>query len=235
MPYCVRCGVELADGAASCPLCGVEVVLPRTLRKPASGSPRPQLRDVVATEFDRKLWLQVVSALMAIPALGCVVIDAVSGDGLTWSLYVVAGLAAVWIWSVSPFLYRRNVVPLWITIDAVAMLGLLYVIAVLPPTSDWFRPLALPIVVTLFLLVLLILGFARRGILRELHKVSAALMALAVFCVAIESAVDLYLIDAVSLDWSLIVLVICAPLALIAEILQRRRGIVEGMKAWLRM
>ena len=235
MPYCVRCGVELADGAASCPLCGVEVVLPKTLRKPASGSPRPQLRDVVATEFDRKLWIQVVSALMAIPALGCVVIDAVSGDGLTWSLYVVASLTAVWICSVSPFLYRRNVVPLWITIDAAALLGLLYVINALPPASDWFQPLALPIVLTLFLLVLLIIGFSRRGILRELHKATAASIALAAFCIAIESAVDLYLTDAVRLDWSLIVLVLCVPLAVIAEILQRRRGIVEGMKAWLRM
>ena len=235
MPYCVRCGVELADGTESCPLCGVEVVLPRTLRRAAGSSPRPQLRDVVATEFDRKLWIQVVSALMAIPALGCVVVNAVFGDGLDWSLYVVTSLAAVWIWSVSPFLYRRNVVPLWITIDAVALLGLLHTIDALPPDSDWFQPLALPIVLTLFLLVLLIIGFSRRGILRELHKVTAALVALAVFCIAIESAVDLYLTDAVNLDWSLIVVVLCVPLAIIAEILQRRHGIVEGMKAWLRM
>ena len=235
MPYCVSCGVELNRSAKRCPLCDVEVVLPAALVEPATGNSLPQQRDIVASAFDRKLWIQVVSVLMAVPALMCVVINAVLGEGMTWSLYVVASLGTAWVWCVSPFLYRRNIVPLWITIDATAFLGLLYVIDYLWPAAGWFLPLALPITLCLDGLLLLVVVLTRRGVLRELHVVAAALMAFGVFCMAIEGAVDLYVTHALTLQWSLLVLVSCSSLALIATLLQQRRGIVEGMKFWFRM
>ncbi len=235
MPYCVSCGVELNISAKRCPLCDVEVVLPAALLAPATGSSLPQQRDTVASAFDKKLWIQAVSVLMAIPALMCVAINAVSGEGITWSLYVVASLGTAWVWCVSPFLCRRNIAPLWIAIDATAFLGLLYVIDHLWPSAGWFLPLALPITLCLDGLLLLVVVLARRGVLRELHIVAAALMAFGVFCMAIEAAVDLYVTNTLTLQWSLLALVSCSSLALIATLLQRHRGIVEGMKFWLRM
>ncbi|MGC9468364.1 MAG: DUF6320 domain-containing protein [Anaerolineae bacterium] len=235
MPYCVNCGVELKSDAKECPLCHVRVVLPAELREPTVDSAPPQQRDVVTGDFNKYLWIQVISALMAIPALLSLVVNAVFGDGLTWSLYVVASLATVWVWCISPFLYRRNIVPLWIVIDAAALLGLLYVVNALPPASNWFLPLALPIITCLTLLVLVIVELIRRGVLRELHIVAAALVAIAVLCIVIEGAVDLYLTGALRLQWSLLVLVSSLPLALVATMLQRHRPVVEGMKMWLRM
>ena len=235
MPYCVNCGVELNSSAKRCPLCDVEVVLPASLLEPATGSSLPQQRDTVASAFDKKLWIQVVSVLLAIPALMCVVINAVFGEGLTWSLYVVASLGTAWVWCVSPFLYRRNIVPLWIAIDATAFLGLLYVIDYLWSAAGWFLPLALPITLCLDGLLLLVVVLTRRGVLRELHVLAATLMAIGLFCMVVEGAVDLYVTDTLTLQWSLLVLVSCTSLALIATLLQRRRSIVEGMKFWLRM
>jgi len=237
MPYCVNCGVELNSSTKRCPLCGVEVVLPAALLEPAtrSSSSLPQQRDAVASAFDKKLWIQVVSMLLAIPALTCVVINAVFGEGITWSLYVVASLATAWVWCVSPFLFRRNIVPLWIAIDATAFLGLLYVIDHLWSTGGWFLPLALPITLCLDSLLLLVVMLARRRVIRGLHVVAAALIAFGLFCMVVEGAVDLYVTNALTLQWSLLVLVSCSSLALIATLLQRRRGFVEGMKFWLRM
>ncbi len=226
MPYCVNCGVELSDSAKRCPLCGVEVVLPASLRGAATDSNLPQQRDIVASAFDKSLWIQVVSVLMFIPALVSLVIDGVFGQGFTWSLYVAASLGTVWVWSVSPFLYRRNIVPLWIATDAVAMLGLLYVVDAISHTGEWFVPLALPITLSLSLLTLLIVELARRNVLRELHVVAAILIALGVFCIVVEAAVDLYVNRALKLQWSLLVLACCVPLAAVAVLLQRRRGIV---------
>ena len=77
MPYCVNCGVELNSSAKRCPLCDVEVVLPTALLEPATGNSLPQQRDAVTSAFDKKLWIQVVSVLMATPALICAVINAV--------------------------------------------------------------------------------------------------------------------------------------------------------------
>lgn len=234
MPYCVNCGVELSATAERCPLCDTEVMLPPHLRKPDSGAALPLQRDVVPNTFDKTLWIQVVTALMVIPALLSVVINAAFGDGLTWSPYVLASLAAVWVWCVSPFLYRRNVVPLWIAIDEAALLGLLYVVNALPPDSNWFVPLAVPITLSLALLTLLIVTLARRRFLRELHIVAATLIAVSVLCIVVEGAVDRYITGTIRLQWSLLVAATCVPLAAVATIVQRRRAIVEGMKFWFR-
>jgi hypothetical protein len=234
MPYCVNCGVELERSAEQCPLCGTRVLLPADAELPRSDHSRPQKRDTPPSDFDKGLWIQVVSVLMAIPVLISVVIDAVPGDGLTWSLYVVATLSTGWVWCVSPFLYRRNVVPLWIAIDSLALLGMLYVIDRLSTADHWFLPLALPITLGLSVLVLLVVTLSRRQTLRELHVVAAALIAIGVLCMIIEGAVDLYVNGAVRLQWSLVAAVTSAPLALIAVLLQRRRAVVEGMKIWFR-
>jgi hypothetical protein len=235
MPYCVNCGVELTNTAKRCPLCGVEVVLPAALRGPDTTSGLPQQQDLAVSTFDRNLWIQVVSVLMFIPALVSLVIDGVFGEGFTWSLYVAASLGTVWVWCVSPFLYRRNIVPLWISTDAVAMLGLLYVIDAISHTGAWFLSLAAPITLSSSVLTLLIVELARRKVLRELHIVAAVLIALGAFCIVVEGAVDLYVNQALKLQWSLLVLACCIPLAVVAVLLQRRRGIVESMKMWFRM
>lgn len=234
MPYCVNCGVELSAGAKRCPLCHVEVVLPEHLREAAERS-LPQQRHIVEKPFDKNLWIQVISLLVAVPTLLSLVVNAVLSEELSWSLYVVASLATAWVWTVSPFLFPRNIMPLWFTIDTAALLGLLAVIDALTPETDWFLPVALPITLTLAGLTLAIVLLARRSLRRRLHILAAALLAVGIFCMVVESAVDLYLGDALKLQWSLIVLASCASLALIALMLHRRRTIVEGMKFWFRM
>ena len=122
-----------------------------------------------------------------------------------------------------------------IALDEIALLSLLYLISVLPPTSDWFLPLAVPITLCLTVATLLIVTLIRRGILRELHIVAAALIAVSILCIAVESAVDHYLSGTFTPQWSLLVAATCTPLAVVALMLQRRRAIVEGMKFWFRM
>jgi hypothetical protein len=235
MPYCVNCGIELSASAKQCPLCAIEVVLPPALRGPVTSNGFPQKRDIPESAFDRSLWIRVVSVLMVIPALLSVVFNAVFPAELTWWPYVVAGLGTVWVWCISPFLYRRNIVPLWIATDAVALLGLLLVVDALSPKSGWFLPLAMPITLCLACLALLIVTLVWRKVLRGLRLVAATLIAIGILCTAVEVAVDLYISGVLRLQWSLLVLVICIPLALIVIMLQRRRGIVEGMKFWFRV
>ena len=235
MPYCVNCGVELNSDAKRCPLCGVRVVLPPSLRGNSDTSTQPRKRDIAESVFDKGLWIQVTSTLMVIPALLSVVVNVLSGTGLSWSLYVVAALGAVWVWCISPFLFRRNIVPLWIAIDSVALLGLLAVVNALSPRPGWFVPLALPISASLSVLVLMLVVLTKRRVLRELHIVAAVLLSLGLFCLIVEGAVDLYLTQVLRPQWSLIVLTVCAPLAVVAMLLQRRHAVVEDMKMWLRM
>jgi hypothetical protein len=172
---------------------------------------------------------------MAIPALISIVVNAAFGEGLTWSLYVLASLGAVWVWCVSPFLYRRNIIPLWVATDELALLGLLYVVDALPPASNWFFPLAVPITLSLAILTTIIVTLTHRHVLRELHVVAATLLALSLLCAVVEGGVDRYLTGTIRLQWSLLVAATCIPLAVVGIILQRRRAIVEGMKFWFRI
>ena len=45
MSYCVHCGVKLADGAASCPLCGTPVLDPNRATAKAGASAMPMFSE----------------------------------------------------------------------------------------------------------------------------------------------------------------------------------------------
>ncbi len=166
------------------PLCGVRVVLPPSLRSNAAASrslnnrtsPRAPSTRASGSRWSQSSWPFRVDLRSDQRRIR---------RGLTWSLYVVAGLGTVWVWCISPFLYHRNIVPLWIATDAAALIGLLYVIDALSPSPGWFAPLALPIALTQSVLTLLIVTFARRRILRDLHIVAATLLALGALCVVV--------------------------------------------------
>jgi hypothetical protein len=235
MSYCVNCGVKLNKNVDRCPLCSVEVINPADPINHAVPKKHPQQREPVEDSFDKNLWIKLVSIILAAPALVSITINGVFGNALTWSLYVAASLGIAWVWLVSPFLYKRNIAPRWITIDALALLGFLFLIEYLSPSHGWFFPLALPITsfFTVFLLVLVIL--IRQKVLIELHIAASLFTVVGLFCVFLNGVINLYALQIFRLDWSLLVLIPCIAFTLIAVVLQRRRWIVEELKFWFRV
>ena len=235
MSYCVNCGVKLKESARHCPLCGVEVNNPAAPAVIEPVSTLPQQRDTLDDSFDKRLWINLVSIIMAVPAALSITANFIFGGSLTWSIYVAVSLALVWVWCVSPFLYRRNFAPLWIVIDSAALLAFLFLIEYLSPDERWFLSLALPITLCFTFLLLLIVVLIQRKILRELHIAAVLWAAVGFFCVFLEGVVDFYKFQACKPGWSLLAFIPSAAFSAVLVLLQRRRWIVEELKHWFRM
>jgi len=235
MPYCVNCGVKISPEIHCCPLCGAEVVHPEHPIPPVFHSSQPTQREVPQKAFDKRLWINLMSVLLAAPAAVLLAADWIFGSEITWSRYVIGSLIVVWVWCVSPFLFSHNITPLWITIDAGALLGFLFFVEMISPSQGWFFRLALPTTLgSTFLLLALIILFQRK-ILRQLHKAAALFFTVGILFLQLEFFIDRYTLGRWQPGWSLLVFIGCAAFALVAVVLQRRRWIVEEIKYWLRM
>lgn len=232
MPYCVNCGVELEQGERSCPLCGTEVVLPPGLSKDAGGKTLPPDTDEYSNRADRQLWFRLTTIVLLTPALLSLTINLMIDAELTWSIVVMASMAAIWVVFVSPLLYRRRLYSLWIVLDTLAAAGLLYLIEVFTGRAGWFQSLALPVTVFAGALVLILYKLIERGFLQRFTIVSGVFAAAGLLCLFIDAVIGLYLQGELVLSWSIIVLIPCAAVAVIFSLVQREQQLVDRLERW---
>ncbi|MDO9546121.1 MAG: DUF6320 domain-containing protein [Pelolinea sp.] len=232
MSYCVNCGVKLNHNVSSCPLCGVEIINPADPIDQTAEKIFPQSRDVHKDSFDKSLWIKMVTTVLGLPMLLSITINTIFGNGLNWSLYVTGTLGIIWVWLVSPFLFKRSFMARSVVIDAVFLLGFLYLIEYLSHSQGWFFSLAFPIIGTFTILLLIIVILIKRKILKELHIVASIFLGIGIFCVILNGIINFHALRMLKLDWSLLVLIPFTAFALIAALLQQRRWIVEELKHW---
>lgn len=234
MSYCVNCGVELEKSEKKCPLCGVAAVNPAELPDDCARA-FPERRDILEHAFDRQLWVQVVSVLLAVPAVICLVANILVSNAVTWSLYVIGGMAVSWVFCVSPFLFKKYFPLLWIVAGTLATLGYLYLIEILSPGEGWFIPLALPIVLGVAVLSLALLLLIQKGILKELYAAAGVFAAVGILTTLIELSISLNATGAVHLAWSWYSLVSCLAMAVVLAIIERRLLVKEKLKRKLHL
>lgn len=235
MSYCVKCGVKLKEAANKCPLCETPVILAVEKTEPAELDVQPSRFDEPLNTFDKDLWLKLISVLTAAPALLTLSIDYFFGNGISWSVYVLFALTLVWVWCVSPFLFQRNIFPLWFAIDAAALIGFLYMIEITSQTGNWFLPLALPLALSFSIMVFSTVKLFRGKIIRQLRKPAILFFQTSLLCLLIEIVVDYYKNNQYQPGWSFLVAIPCIAFAVILLVLQRRQWIVEEIKHWFRI
>ena len=86
--YCVKCGVELADSEAKCPLCQTPVYLPGY--EPSEDRPYPKF-DKPEPVNPRGIYF-IISFICIIAAVISFVCDLNLGAGVSWSGYVIGGI-----------------------------------------------------------------------------------------------------------------------------------------------
>ncbi|HBP37676.1 MAG TPA: hypothetical protein DD640_02845, partial [Clostridiales bacterium] len=146
MSYCVNCGVELSPSEKACPLCGVEVVNPRQPYDEKAVRPYPRRLDPINARINRAFTAVILSISIAFPAIFCLTVNFILDGRLTWSLYAAGGLALVWVFAVPSFLIRNPGFSKLLLPDILALLLYLLMIAWLRGPSDWYLPLAMPLV-----------------------------------------------------------------------------------------
>lgn len=209
MSYCVNCGVELDAAAQACPLCGTPVVNPRAPAAPGAPGAFPERRGEVAPADRRGAGLTVTVMLAAASACCALLNRFFFFPSVPWSVYAVGGTALLWVVCVTPLLFSAHPARRGAG-DLLAAMAYVALIAYLTDGWYWYLRLALPIAAALAAAVAApcIVGALHRSILTT---TMTALGALAVFLVALEALIDIFLRGAFSPGWSMI----CAAVAVV--------------------
>ena len=164
--YCVYCGVRLQDGAAECPLCRTPVMIPDA----AEGRDLYPSRLPEEKSHGRGLLVLLLTLVMAGTALACLIFCLHRYGQVSWSGYVLLGMALLWMWILLPLLFRRYRPMIFLPIGFACLAAfLLYVNW--QTGGNWFLSFAFPvtgIAAVLTLLGVAIFRYIRQGRLRLL-------------------------------------------------------------------
>ncbi len=229
MPYCVHCGVELDAAVKSCPLCGTAVNDPAS-QPAADHPPFFPTRQAEVAPVPRKAVALLATSMLASVSLCCALLNLALKPEYSWHLFVVGAAAMLWIWFVLPLLADRWI-PVWtrLTVDVGAVAVYVALIALAMDGWDWFRGLAVPM-----LLLAAAEGWVFWLLLRRGHSVlttvTLSLAAVAVFCVGMEACGDLYFHGVWSPGWSLIVAASCVGLCIPLLVVRRVPSLREEVR-----
>ena len=212
MTICKNCGVELDEQFKVCPLCGKD---PHEEKNDSTGDQNTP-RDIV--EMHRKenrkhLWeLSGIILLSAICV--CTVVDLIVGPGLKWSLFADTSCLAAWIF-ISLLHFKKPGTSVRILAAMFTVILLLFLFSLFSSRTGWYFPLALPVILSAFLCLGIILLFREKMNFMGFNLLGVSFFAIAIFCVLTEATVDYHRAGEIRLHWSLITASSIIPLSAI--------------------
>ncbi len=223
MSYCVNCGVELHAAAKECPLCNVPVVNPMDLKQGQGVPPFPEEKGQVETVKRKDLGLLITMVVLA-TAVTCGLLNVFVFNANTWSLAVIGVCVLLWVILEPVFIYTRQNIYVSILFDGIAIIIYLFMLACMVNKDAWFWQLGVPIVV-LFTMVVEVFTFCVRNLPKSILTISLYVFtAIGVVCVGLESLIDFYIFEKISLIWSAVVLTVCVIIDIaIITLLSKRR------------
>lgn len=206
MAYCVNCGVELEASLEKCPLCNTPVYHPVKEEKSKPASPYPGIRGEVARVKRTDLAI-LITVILTCTALGCGLLNLFIFQMNAWSLYIIGLCVVFWIFFIPAMIYRKLPFFLMLLFDGAAVAMYCGIIAYLFDGGEWYRLIALPIIiigVVLIMAVNLCYRFLSRSIL---FMALAVVLALGIFCVGIDASIKNFITGAPGITWSAIVMI----------------------------
>lgn len=101
MKYCKKCGATVRGGHSLCPLC----------QGPLTGEPEGELWPEIPTVYSRyKLFFKIVGAASAAVGILSVAVNLMLPQSGNWSLFVVFGIACLWV-SLWIAIQKRHKIP----------------------------------------------------------------------------------------------------------------------------
>jgi hypothetical protein len=148
MPYCSRCGVEVDDSVARCPLCDA----PIQKFSEDDGSPWPSeeapIPPTPPLSGDERIALSktITTLGFLIPASVVLTVDWFISKELDWSLYTLISLGAAWMWAIIPLMFPR--LPyLIIGLATLVAVALEWGIGLVSGSIIWILKMGMPIVI----------------------------------------------------------------------------------------
>ena len=224
MNVCKNCGVELDDDMTFCPLCGLaagEKPDPQEMSdsQEMSDPQEPVRKDKILRAIKnltgkqkRKLFWQISGIILGSGIVVTLLINLVISNSFHWAKYVlVASLAAYAIIS-SLARWRRR--PFFIIlVSLVSLVLMLLFFDLFGVKSGWGIKLGIPILVSFYVLLLIVLLFIRLSNQLGFNVLAMLFIALGIFLLCVEFFSSLYFRGEVVLSWSIIAAVSMIPVA----------------------
>lgn len=175
--YCAKCGVELANTEAVCPLCQTPAH-PDLYR--AKETPLFPKNEKTPSKVNSQGMQIMLTALFLLPILICLQCDLLISGSVTWSGFVVGALMMVYIIGVLPVWFHKPNPVIFVPCSFAAV-GVYLLYINLSTNGSWFLSFAFPVVGALCLIVtavVTLMRYVRRG---RLYIFGGSIIALGAF------------------------------------------------------
>ena len=198
--YCIKCGVELSAGQKICPICRTKVYHPDL---PAEeGAPAYPQKEFQSEAFNPKGVLFVITIVAAL-VMGLLVYFELSRyHEIHWSGYAAGGILLGYLFIVVPCWFAHPNPVIFVPCDFGAILAYLLYVDLQGGGVFWFLTFALPLTLSLGLIVsamVALLRYLRRG---RLYIVGGWLIALGGWTVLLERLLRWSFDVKTVIDWS---------------------------------
>lgn len=238
--YCNNCGKKVDDGIAVCPDCNTR--LPSDIVKVPSQAQQPLYAEHSAQDVSKngnpkaKGYAAIVSALLAFPALICLVIDYLGAPpfvikvldffgvtvdrfqqgNMSWSLYLIGFIMCIWMATVLPALKpKRPALTVCFCLVAISLYMLL--LAFINDGAEWYTQWVLPIFLMITLSSAILSILISYKVIKGKHIAVAIGVQAALLSVGFEIVGDMNIHGEVNLRASLIAAVAVIGLLIIYE------------------
>ncbi len=210
MSYCIKCGVELEQGAKKCPLCNTPV-RPAEPEKaesplfPAAGNYSFYDHNSV----NRSGVMFVITLLTLIPVLISLLCDWNLNGGISWSAYVAGALMLIYGIVLFPLWFKHPNPVIFTAVDFV-LVGLFLLLIDLRNDGGWFLSFAFPVTAGCMLITVstvTLTHYLKKG---YLYIFSGMFLATGAFSLLLEFLLNITFHLRRSFTWSYYPLVTCA-------------------------
>lgn len=209
MAYCVNCGVELDKTLEKCPLCATKVYHPQEEGAAIVEQTFPKKKGEVE-KVSKKEGIIFVSVLSVTIAVTCALLNILVYNTSWWSVPVGGVCITLWVFFMAAIFCEKITVYGMLLLDAIAIGNCMFLISLITRNNLWFYDIGLPILGVSFGLLEISVFFSKKFPSSLLTGTLYFFVMTAGICVTIETVLDNYFRQAISLSWSAIVLTVCA-------------------------
>ena len=225
MSYCVNCGVKLKESEKVCPLCNTKVINSNNLKTefiPAYSQNIEKTKKV-----NKKYLCFLITIILMGVTIITVLCNLIFTGNITWSIYVVASILFLNS-KLSFVLFKNKFFPLFI--DLLTTETLIYVIAYLNNGLHWFYYLVCPFIFIIWIYIILCTFVLRKKKYNLLRRFSVAFSFISVILLIIESCIDMYKYEKITINWSIYAILPIIIIGTILFLISYNRKLIEEIK-----
>ncbi len=215
MPYCSRCGVEVNDEIAKCPLCHSPIQKFYEEPEPGRDFPTDQLNPAAPRLSPRekiRIAFSITSFGILIPLMITLSVDIVLTRSISWSIYPIIGLVGSWLLTIVPITKpaKSNLI-IWS--ETIVLWGVFASLSLFTDLSSRVFQLSFPIILTGAVITQAIVTLSGRTARKGGNIAGFILLGIGVFCGVTDFIVSGSVMGHQGMSWSLIVIAALIPVS----------------------